>query len=210
MGERRVSSSSSIAAPSTWRTRASLLKQFVSQPFVIGAVAPSSRHLAAKMVEGLDLGGARSVVEFGPGTGVFTDAVLPRLGPQTKFVAIELNQRMAAVFRERHPGVALVNDSVEHVRRICDEHAMGDVDYIISGLPWASFPDDLQDRILRGVLATLRPGGQLVTFGYHIGTWLKAGKSFYGKLPGLFAKVERSNAVWRNIPPAFVVRCTKG
>ena len=162
------------------------------------------------MVEGLDLGRAQAVAEFGPGTGVFTDAIVPLLGKQTAFVAIELNKALADAFRLRHPRVALVNDSVEHVARITRERGMGRLDAIISGLPWASFPDELQDRILAGALETLRPGGQFVTFGYHIGTWLKQGRSFYGKLPKLFARVERSGVVWRNVPPAFVVRCTRG
>lgn len=187
-----------------------MILQFLRQPFVIGAVAPSSKHLAATMVAGLDLASAEAVLEFGPGTGVFTDAILPRLGAKTKFVPIELNDGMAETFRERHPGIELVHDSVENARRICDERGIERVDYILSGLPWASFPDTLQDRILKAVFDTLKPGGQLVTFGYHIGTWLPAGKRFYAELPKLFAKVEKSPVVWRNTPPAFVIRCTRG
>lgn len=198
-----------VAAPDRKRGRVAIFGQFIRQPFVIGAVAPSSPHLARKMVEGLDLKSASVVLEYGPGTGVFTDEILPRLGPSTKYLAIELNQGMFSEFQRRHPGTPIVNDSVEHARRICDERSWESVDYILSGLPWASFPDALQDRILDGALAVLKPGAQLVTFGYHIGTWLKAGKRFYAELPKRFAKVERSDLVWKNIPPAFVVRCTK-
>lgn len=195
--------------PHKWKARRAFIAQFIEQPFVIGAVAPSSSHLAAEMVRGVDFASARAILEFGPGSGVFTDAILPRLAPGTKFVAIELNKRMAEAFVIRHPGVTLVNESVEHSRRICNDHGIDKVDYIISGLPWASFPDDLQNRILSAALDVLRPGGKLITFGYHVGTWLKAGRRFYAKLPALFASVERSPTVWRNLPPGFVVRCTK-
>lgn len=196
--------------PHKWKGRRAFLAQFIEQPFVIGAVAPSSSHLAAEMVRGVDFQSARNVLEFGAGSGVFTDAIVPRLRPGTKFVAIELNKRMVEAFKTRHPDVTLVNDSAENARRICDEHGIEKVDYIISGLPWASFTSDLQDRILAAALDVLRPGGQLITFGYHVGTWLKAGRRFYAKLPGQFARVEKSPSVWRNFPPGFVVRCTKG
>lgn len=195
--------------PARTRGRAALLRQFIVRPFVIGAVAPSSKRLASEMVRGLDLASAEAVLEFGPGTGVFTDAILPRLGPGTKFVPIELNREMVRAFCRRHPGVPIVNDSVEHARRICDDHGIGQVDYILSGLPWASFPESLQVRILDAVLAVLRPGGMLVTFGYNVGEWLPAGRRFYRMLPKYFTKVGRSRIVWRNLPPAFVVRCTR-
>lgn len=198
-----------VAPDRSRRGRVALLGQFIRQPFVIGAVAPSSVHLARKMVEGVDLAGAHAVLEYGPGTGVFTDEILPRLGPSTRYLAIELNPAMAEQFRARHPGTPIRQDSVEHAPRICREEGIGPVDFILSGLPWASFPDDLQNRILDGALEVLRPGGQLITFGYQIGTWLKAGKRFYAELPRRFSRVERSDMVWRNLPPAFVVRCTK-
>lgn len=186
-----------------------MLGQFISKPSMIGAVAPSSIHLAREMVRGLDLGSAAAVLEYGPGTGVFTDVIAPKLGKQTKFAAIELNQGLARAFKTRHPTIDIVNDSVENVRAICDARGIDRVDYILSGLPWASFPDDLQARILSGIDAVLKPGGMLVTFGYHVGTLLPAGKRFYRRIPKHFSKIHKSTIIWRNIPPAFVVRCEK-
>lgn len=194
---------------SKWRGRRAMLAQFIEKPTVIGAVTPSSVELATLMVNQVDLGIARAVVEYGPGTGVVTDVLLPRLAPGAKFMAIELNPTMAAAFRSRHPGVNLRHDSVEHIRRLCDEEGIEQLDCIISGLPWASFSSDLQDRLLEATLTVLKPGGHLVTFAYHVGTWLPAGRRFARKLPRFFSKVEKSRSVWRNLPPAFVVRCTK-
>ncbi len=191
------------------RGRVAYISQFIKQPFVIGAIAPSSPQLARRIIQGLGLDKASVVVEFGPGTGVCTDEILPRLGPNTRFLAIERNQGMYDEFRRRHPGTTIVNDSAENARAICEARGMLPVDCIVSGLPWASFPDDLQDRLLDAILSVLKPGGDFVTFGYHIGTWLKAGKRFYAELPKRFERVERSEIVWQNFPPAFVVRSTK-
>jgi phospholipid N-methyltransferase len=139
---------------------------------------------------------------------VLTDAILKRLRKGTKFLPIELNDDMAAAFKERHPTTPLIRDSAANARRICNHHGIDKVDFIISGLPWASFPESLQISLLDAVRDVLKPGGQMVTFGYHVGTLLPAGKRFYRLLPKYFDTIEKSKPVWRNIPPAFFVRCT--
>lgn len=191
------------------RGRGAFVRQFIMNTGMIGAIAPSSKYLAAEMVRGLDLANAKAVLEYGPGSGVFTDVILPRLGKQTKFVPIELNDDMVAAFRKRHPTVPLVHDSVENARRICDAHGIDQVDYIVSGLPWASFPESLQVRILDAAMTVLKPGGTLVTFGYHVGTLMPAGKRFARLVERYFKSTNRTPVIWRNIPPAFVLRGTR-
>ncbi len=187
------------------------LREFVTKPFTIGAIAPSSRRLAAAMVAGVDFGAARAIVEFGPGLGAFTAAILPRLQRDCRYFAIELHPRMAQLWRERFPGRRLHEDSVRNVDTLCAREgiAPGTVDVIFSGLPWASFPDELQEATLAASLRVLRPGGRLITFGYRIGTILPRGRRFYRRLPRYFSTVTRSPWVWRNLPPAFVVTCVK-
>jgi phosphatidylethanolamine/phosphatidyl-N-methylethanolamine N-methyltransferase len=185
------------------------LKEFITKPFVIGAIAPSSKRLARKMVEGVNFARTKAIVEFGPGTGAFTDKILRRIAPDCRYFAIELNPTMAELWRQRHPGATLRLDSVKNVDVLCREEGIDQVDVIFSGLPWASFDDQLQEETLEASLRVLRPGGQLITFGYRVGTMLPKGRRFYRRLPRYFSKVERSEYVWRNLPPAFVVRCTK-
>jgi phosphatidylethanolamine/phosphatidyl-N-methylethanolamine N-methyltransferase len=185
------------------------LGQFISQPTVTGAVTPSSTFLAKTMVEDLNLENAKSVLEYGPGTGIFTEYILKGKGPKTKFAAIEINPRLAQVFRTRHPKVRLFEDSVANVRSICDDAGMDKVDCIVSGLPWAAFPESLQIRFLDEMMRVLKPGGQFVTFAYVHGVWLAPGKRFADLLPMYFSKVSKSPVVWLNVPPAFVYRCRR-
>lgn len=193
----------------TLRQRARFLAEFALAPFTIGAIAPSSRRLAAKMVEGVDLSKARAVVEFGPGTGVFTEAILARLPKTCKFFAIELHPTMVDLWRQRFPGRTIYQDSVRNVDVLCAREGIDEVDVVFSGLPWASFDGELQDATLAATHKVLRPGGELITFGYRVGTILPKGQRFYKRLPQVFSRVERSKYVWRNLPPAFVVRCGK-
>ena len=185
------------------------LLQFLRNPTQTGAVLPSSGYLAEAMVDWLDLGSARSVLEYGPGTGPFTPHILKRVGRDCRFIAIERNAALAEEFRAKLPNVELIHDSVENVRAICDNAGIDSVDCIVCGLPWAAFSEDLQKRLLDSMMTVLRPGGQFVTFAYLHGLPLPAGRRFANRLPSYFLEVGRSPTVWRNIPPALVYRCRR-
>jgi phospholipid N-methyltransferase len=161
------------------------------------------------MVHEAGLSEAEAVLEYGPGTGAFTNYILQELGPQTKFAAIEINPQFAAVFRETHPNVTIVEDSVENVRAICDSLHIESVDSVISGLPWAFFSESMQRRFLDQMMHVLKPGGRFVTFGYVQGLALPAARRLAALLPTYFTSVKRSPVVWRNFPPAFVYRCRR-
>lgn len=200
----------SAAARSASRStgRGAFIRQFIMNTGMVGAIAPSSKQLGEAMVQGLDFANARAILEFGPGSGMLTDAILKRLHPHTKFLPIELNDDMAIAFKKRHPNIPLIRDSAANARQICNQHGIDKVDLIVSGLPWASFPESLQVSILDAARDVLKPGGTMVTFGYHVGTLLPAGKRFYRLLPKYFDTIQKSSIVWRNIPPAFFFRCT--
>ena len=185
------------------------LREFVKNPGTIGAVAPSSGALARRIVAEAGVAEASAVVEYGPGTGVFTEEILAAKKPAAPFLAIERNPEMAARFRERFPDVALFEDSVESAPRILEGLDLALADSIVSGLPWASFPPGLQDRLLESTLAILPEGGRFATFAYLQGLLLPSGRRFKNVLKDHFSQVERSPVVWPNLPPAFVYRCTK-
>jgi len=185
------------------------LLQFLRHPSQTGAVLPSSSYLAEAMVDWLDLRAARSVLEYGPGTGPFTPHILKRMGRDCRFLAIERNATLAGVFRTKLPNVELIHDSVENVRAICDKAGIKSVDCIVCGLPWAAFGEDLQKRVLDSMMTVLRPGGQFVTFAYLHGLPLPAGRRFANRLPEYFSEVGRSRTVWMNLPPALIYRCRR-
>ncbi|OYP38948.1 ribosomal RNA adenine dimethylase domain-containing protein [Rhodopirellula sp. MGV] len=161
------------------------------------------------MVDSFDWSSVRGVVEFGPGTGVFTEGVLKRLHPDAKFVAIERSPEMVAIARQRCPQANIVEDSVTNLDAICDAAGIGEVDAVLCGLPWASFPDSLQREIMNVTLNRMAPGARFATFAYWQGVVLPAGRRFSQLLRSSFQDVGRSHTVWRNLPPAFVYRCVK-
>ena len=57
--------------------------QYFHQPRTVGALLPSSTHLAKKIVKGIDFEHAACIVEYGPGTGVFTRELIRRRSART-------------------------------------------------------------------------------------------------------------------------------
>ena len=159
------------------------------------------------MVDSFDWDQIHAVIEYGPGTGVFTEAILKKIHPEANFFAIEQSKEMVEATRQRCPNAKILQDSVTNVQEICHQQSLKSVDAIISGLPWAAFPDVLQTEIMDSMLKVLRPGGTFATFAYWQGLALPAGKRFGRRLRETFSRVERSKTVWKNLPPAFVYRC---
>lgn len=184
-------------------------QEFVRKPLQTATIAPSSKHLALRMAESLALSEARTVIELGPGTGSLTRAILPLLRPDAKFVAVERNPVLAEGWRRRFPGQLVLDGSVENLRSLCASVGVHEVDCIVSGLPWASFPDWLQEKALDEITGILRPGGQMSTFGYHLGLMMASGQRFHKLLPKRFERVEHLPWEWRNLPPAFVLRVSR-
>lgn len=185
------------------------LYNFIRYPFATGAVLPSSRRLAARMVDGSGIDAAKTVVELGPGTGVFTRAISERIGSETVYLGIELREKFAALVSEKFPDLCIVNDSAENIVENLAKLDRTEADTIISGLPWAAFDTDLQRRIMASVTEALAPGGKFATFTYLHAVRLPAARRFRALLDENFSEVRESKTVWRNMPPAFVYHCTK-
>jgi phosphatidylethanolamine/phosphatidyl-N-methylethanolamine N-methyltransferase len=179
----------------------SITREFLRHPGITGAVAASSRRLAVTMVAGIGVERADHVVELGPGTGVFTEALLARLKPGACLTAIELNPRLANDLARRLPMVEVVTGSAENLTRHVQK-----ADVIVSGLPWALFPDERQQRILDQIGEVLAPGGRFATFAYAHASWMPTARRFEAALARRFGFVGRSRMVWGNLPPAFVHR----
>jgi phospholipid N-methyltransferase len=191
------------------RDRAKFLAAFVRRPFDTGSITPSSPQLAEAMVEGMDLPDAETVVELGPGTGVFTELIVGQLKPGARLFCVEINCGMAEELKKRFPGIRVVNDTVENLSQHLAAEDRAGVDAVISGLPWAAFSPDRQKRLLDAAIGPLKAGGRFTTFAYSHAAWTPPARHFRELLDSRFSQVDTSKVVWRNVPPAFVYRCRK-
>lgn len=182
-------------------------RNFVRHPMQVGSLIPSSRHLAKVMVESVDWSKAKAVLEYGPGTGVFTEAILAQKTADCQFAAIERSPDFVRAVQQRCPTARVFEDSIENVEAICKQEGIESVDAVLSGIPWAIFPEVMQKSLLEPMLRVLKPGGHFATFTYVQSAASPPGIRFRKLLNEYFTDVQRSSIVWRNFPPAFVYRC---
>ena len=190
------------------RSAVNFLKEFVTNPQEIGAITPSSDELAAALAGSIDWDRVRVAAEYGPGLGSITAAILERIVDQD-FFAIELNETYAQALGQQFPELPVYCDSVANIEAIVKTHGVDTIDAVVSSLPWANFSDALQDELLEATMKVLAPGGQFATFSYVHGLVLKSGLRFREKLEQHFRLVDKSDVVWRSVPPAVVYHCQR-
>ncbi|MCL2839899.1 MAG: methyltransferase domain-containing protein [Defluviitaleaceae bacterium] len=181
--------------------RLAFLLRYIFKPRTVGAVLPSSHFLASKMVRGIDFDNAEFIAEYGPGTGVFTDMLLSNRKANTQLLLIENDESFCEILRKKYknvPNLHIANDSAENIAKYLAEHSITHADYIISGLPFASLPQNVSINILEQAKRHLKPNGAFITFQY---TLLK--KDFIG---GFFKNISITREL-RNVPPAYVLHC---
>ena len=179
-------------------------KEFLVYPTTTGAIAPSSNRLSELITDLADLSNVSSVIEFGSGTGVFTEKILQKKRKEADFLAFELNAKFVIATKKRCPNATVYHDSALNVRHYLKDHDIQHCDCIVSGLPWASFDKELQQKLLSTILDILRPGGRLLTFAYLQGLLLPSGLNFRKKIRSNFNNVMTTKPIWLNAPPAFI------
>jgi len=171
-----------------------------------GAFAPSSRFLARMIVRQTNLLAGHDVLEIGAGTGVFTAELLRQLPAGSRLLVLEKSPLFATVLRRRFPGIPILETCASRLGEGLQQHSLAAVDRVVSGLPWASMPPDLQKLLLKEIRTRLHPGGIFTTFAYFGPHLLPAGRGFRLRLEREFVSVERTRIELRNLPPAFVYR----
>ncbi len=182
--------------------KSSFLKQFWKQKKMIGAMAPSSRFLASKMLQNVDLNAAKVLVELGPGTGVFTHEIIEKMPKSCTLLVFELNEDFVNNLQKSiaDDRVHIIHDSAAKIQDYLNEYALDKADAIISSLPLANFPKDLRLEILQASYNALKKGGNYIQFQYSLQS-KKQINAVFDKVTIDFTPL--------NFPPAFIYTCEK-
>ena len=188
----------------TNRTTDALLffRAWLSAPLRIASVTPSGRALSSLITAEIS---ARTgtVIELGPGTGVFTQALLQRGVAEENLVLIEYSADFANQLSHRFPAAKTVQMDAAQLGKL-PLQASVPVGAVVSGLPLLSMPLRQVLAILIGAFAHLRHGGAFYQFTY--GPRCPIARPLLDRL-GL--KATYVGCALANIPPAAVYRITR-
>ncbi len=177
------------------------LRAWIRHPRRIGALAPSGPALARLMTSQINHSRG-PVIELGPGTGVFTRALLARGLPSHRLALIEANPVFASALGARYPGTRVFSiDAAQlgHTPSLFGDEKAGAV---ISGLPLLSMPAAQVAAIVRGVFdGHLRSDGEFYQFTYGPRCPLPV-----SLLDALDLEAVRIGSALLNLPPASVYR----
>jgi phospholipid N-methyltransferase len=180
----------------------SFLQAWTLDPLRVGAIAPSGEALAELITREITPASG-PVLELGPGTGVFTRALLARgLSPED-LALVEYGVKFAELLKDRFPGTRVLRMDAAHLDRchLFDDNPFGAV---VSGLPLLSMPPKKVFAILAGAFGKLRSGGAFYQFTY--GPSCPISRRILDRL-GL--KATCIGRAYLNIPPAAVYRITR-
>lgn len=170
-------------------------RELGAAPRAIGAVCPSSPHLARAMAGGLGELDGGLVVELGAGTGNITHALLQQGIAPACLIAVERSPAMAAYLRTRFPDIRVIVGDARHLDTLLGDDVRK-VRAVVSGLPLRALPRAVVQSILQQVRQLLPEDGVFVQFTYDLRMRSIGDDSSLKKAD--------SRVIWRNIPPARV------
>ena len=179
--------------------RVAFLNKFLLSPGKIGSITPSSAFLTNKMLSAVPWAQIETLVELGAGTGVFTRYIAEHKTASCQVLVIERDFHMRKLLRSAYP-MFHFGSKAENLNRLIHQHALQPADCIISGLPFATFPDLLRRELIATSYKALKPEGLFIAFQYSL-QMRKMLKTYFPQVS--------INFVPLNIPPAFVYFCKK-
>lgn len=180
----------------------SFFRAWVSDPGSVGALAPSGLALAKLMASEITADSG-PIIELGPGTGVFTRALLARGVREEDLTLVEYQSDFVKLLQRRFPEARVLSMDAAglHQRELFQNSPVGAV---VSGLPLLNMPPRKALAILSGAFGYMRPSGAFYQFTY--GPRCPVPRSFLDRL-GLHATCVGRALV--NVPPASVYRITR-
>ncbi|MEN2786042.1 methyltransferase [Sphingomonas qilianensis] len=171
------------------------LRGFVKHPVMVGSIVPSSPQLIRKMLKPVDWANTKVFVEYGPGVGTFSRAILDQLPSDGLYIAIDTNADFIQYLRHEivDPRFSAVLGSAADVRQIVADHGAPHADFVLSGLPFSTLPAGVGDAIGQATADVLRPGGAFLVYQFSP----KCRDFIEPYLPKIDHAME-----WWNVPPA--------
>ncbi|UCI06175.1 class I SAM-dependent methyltransferase [Mesorhizobium sp. B1-1-8] len=177
-------------------------RAWIFDPLRVASITPSGTALAQLMVSAI---GPQTgpIIELGPGTGVFTRALLGQGVAEADLVLVEKGAEFAGVLAGRFPRAGLLCIDAADIGAATLPFA-GPAGAVISGLPLLSIPATKVSAILAGSFAHMRDDGCFYQFTY--GPRCPVPRTI---LEGLGLEAVRIGWTLRNIPPAAVYRIAR-
>lgn len=172
----------------------------------VASITPTSAVGVKRVCSKIDFSRNNVIVEYGPGTGVFSKYLLQNMGEGSRLILIERNKNFNSILKRKlqDPRVNVVHESAENILQTLQSFQESEADYVISGIPFSFLDHDLKHRILFNTHRALRKGGKFLVYQtcFQTNNHLKVHLEQY--FPMVYSKYELVN-----IPPLRIYEAVK-
>ncbi|AFK57045.1 Methyltransferase type 12 (plasmid) [Tistrella mobilis KA081020-065] len=182
--------------------QARFFRAWMANPLRVAALAPSGAALARLITS--EIGASHApILELGPGTGVFTQALIDRGIDERDLTLVEFDAAFVTLLKRRFPRANIVHASAVRLSglRLFPGAEAGAV---VSGLGLLSMSTRMVFAILAGAFASLGPSGAFYQF-----TYVPRCPVERPILDRLGLEARRLGGTLRNLPPAAVYRVAR-
>jgi phospholipid N-methyltransferase len=172
----------------------------------VASFTPTSVFGIKKVCDKIDFRKKNIIIEYGPGTGVFTRYLLEKLTLDSTLILIERNTEFINILENsfRDPRLVIYHESAENVVELLARSGVSKADYIISGIPFSFLPHSLRNTIVKKSAECLRTGGKFLAYQ----TFFQLDKFLKDYLDTYFKKV-KTEFCFRNAPPIRIFEAIK-
>jgi len=163
----------------------------------IASILPSSKYVLNRVLSKIDPEKVQNIVEYGPGTGHFSEMLLARLRPESRLIVIERNPTFCSELRKiKDRRFHLIQGDAKDVKVFLSRLGLEKVDMVLSSIPLSLLSNDDKDIIFGNTKNILSENGKFIVYSQ----WVPHAKQYLQKF---FTSV-KSQIELRNFPPAFI------
>jgi phospholipid N-methyltransferase len=176
---------------------------FLKNPTEVAAIAPSSKYLINKIIKNIDFSKTKCIVEYGPGVGTITKAILEKLNQDAKLICFESNSKFCSFLNKNmnDSRLVVINDTAEKLNFYLEKLDTGNIDYVLSGIPFSLIKKETKKDIIKKTECILRESGKFIIYqqyNWHLKKYLDT----------CFKNISTEVEI-RNIPPTMLYVCEK-
>lgn len=132
----------------------------------VASVVPTSLRCVKKVCTHINFSKDFLLVEYGPGNGVFTKYLLQKMTAGSQLILVEANEDFVRELNKsiKDPRVEIHNILAGDIETVLQPEDIGNVDYVLSGIPFSFLKKDRKRQVLTTTKTILKEGGKFVAY----------------------------------------------
>ena len=154
----------------TLELKSGYIKQFLRDKQV-ASIMPSSNFSVRYIKRKINFKKSKVIVEYGPGTGVFSEMLLKNLKADAKLILFETNPDFTKILNEKFGKdhrVHIVKESALKVTNVLHRLKIKEVDYVITGIPFTFLTPKQRLKLIDRSHQVLKKGGKLISYQFSL------------------------------------------